>query len=68
MRYANHIIMLYTLNLHSAVYQLYLNKIGRKKKCGRNKGLLRQKMREFVSIRLALQEMLKEFFRGNKIL
>ena len=32
MMYVNHIIMLYTLNLYSAVCQSYLNKTGRKKK------------------------------------
>ena len=31
MMYASQIIMLYTLNLHSAICQLYLNKTGRKK-------------------------------------
>ena len=31
MMYVNQIIMLYTLNLYSAVCQLYLNKTGRKK-------------------------------------
>ena len=30
MMYVNSIIMLYTLNLYSAIYQLYLNKTGRK--------------------------------------
>ena len=30
MMYVNQIIILYTLNLHSAVRQLYLNKTGRK--------------------------------------
>ena len=30
--YVNQIIMLYTLNVYSAVSQLYLNKSGRKKK------------------------------------
>ena len=29
--YMSQIIMLYTLNLHGAVCQIYLNKIGRKK-------------------------------------
>ena len=32
MMYVSQIIMLHTLNLHSAVCQLYLNKIERKKK------------------------------------
>ena len=32
MMYVSQVIMLYTLNLHSAVCQLYLNKTGRKKK------------------------------------
>ena len=31
MMYVSHIIMLYTLNLHSAACQLYVNKTGRKK-------------------------------------
>ena len=31
MMYVSQIIMLYTLNLYSAVFQLYLNKTGRKK-------------------------------------
>ena len=31
MLYVSHIIMLCTLNLHSAIYQLYLNKTARKK-------------------------------------
>ena len=31
MMYVSQIIMLYNLNLHSVVHQLYLNKIGRKK-------------------------------------
>ena len=33
MLYVTHIIMLYTLNLHSAVCQLYLNKTTKKRKC-----------------------------------
>ena len=32
MIYVSQVIMLYTLNLHSAVCQLYLNKIGREEK------------------------------------
>ena len=32
MLYVSQIIMFYTLNLHSTVHQLYLNKTGRKKK------------------------------------
>ena len=32
MMYVSHIIRLYTLNLYSTVYQLYINKIGREKK------------------------------------
>ena len=32
MMYVSQIVILYTLNLHSAVCQLYLNKTGRKKK------------------------------------
>ena len=31
MMYVSHIIMLYTLNLHSAACQFYVNKTGRKK-------------------------------------
>ena len=31
MMYVSQIIMLYTLNLHSTVYQLHINKTGRKK-------------------------------------
>ena len=31
MLYVSQIIMFYTLNLHSTVHQLYLNKTGRKK-------------------------------------
>ena len=31
MMYVSRIIILYTLNLHSAVYQLYLSTTGRKK-------------------------------------
>ena len=34
MMYVRQIIMLYTLNLQSAVCQLYLNKTGRNKKVG----------------------------------
>ena len=34
MIYVSQIIMLYTLNLHSVVCQLQLNKTGRKKKSG----------------------------------
>ena len=34
MTYVSHIIMLYTLNLYSAVCQLYLCKTGRKKQAG----------------------------------
>ena len=30
MMYVNEIIMQYTLNLYSAIYQLYLNETGRK--------------------------------------
>jgi len=33
MMYISQIIMLYTLNLYRALYQLYLNKTGIKKKC-----------------------------------
>ena len=32
MMYVSQIIMLYTLNLYSVVFQLYLNKTGRKKR------------------------------------
>ena len=36
MMYVSQIIMLYTLNLYSAVCQLYLNKAGRREKKKKN--------------------------------
>ena len=36
MMYVSQIIMLYTLNLYSAVCQFYLNKTGRKNICSNN--------------------------------
>ena len=43
MRYASLIIVLYTLNLYSAVCQLYLNKTGRNKKVKKSKRKLEVK-------------------------
>lgn len=59
----NRIIMLYVLNLHSDVFQLYLNKIGRLKKRGKVEGELSEgsHLTPFASILLCIN---RDFVEG----
>ena len=59
----NQIIMLYVLNLHSDVFQLYLNKIGRLKKRGKVEGELGEgsHLTSFASILLCIN---RDFVEG----
>ena len=45
MMYGSQIIMLYTLNSYSAIYQLYLNKTGRKKEYGKEENIVNTEKR-----------------------
>ena len=61
--YVNQIIMLYTLNLYSAVHQLYLNKTLRKKRVHfRSMDALIRLMREIIII------LLGTYFKPSTVL
>ena len=61
MMYVNQIIMLYTLNLHRALCQLFLNKTGRKKLY-----LKKKKHLKVCTLVLAIGLGIKKIFRHIK--